>query len=99
MPAIVPAQTYISAEDEAFYEAYTDGWQTGDWSGRGFKGWQLFAPDYGATSEEQYQDFLSLKKTKRTISSQRLVKGVPSVFLPMAQALKRRLRFVLLSDP
>jgi hypothetical protein len=62
IPAIVPAQTYISAEDEAFYEAYTDGWQTGDWSGRGFKGWQLFAPDYGATSEEQYAGFFIAEK-------------------------------------
>ena len=32
MPAIVHALSYIAAEDEAFYEAYVDGGQTGDWS-------------------------------------------------------------------
>lgn len=57
MPVLVHAQSYIEAEDEAFYEAYADGWQTGDWSGRGFKDWRLFAPDYGATDEEQYAGF------------------------------------------
>ena len=58
-PLFSTAQTYIGAEDEAYYDAYTDGWQTGDWSGRGFKQWQLFAPDYAAldAQEDQYAGF------------------------------------------
>jgi hypothetical protein len=53
----VAAQSFIAGEDEAFYEAYNDGWQTGDWSGRGFGQWRLFAPEYAATEEEQYVGF------------------------------------------
>lgn len=51
------AQSYIAGEDEAFYEAYEDGWKTGDWSGRGFGQWRLFAPEYTAEEEEQYAGF------------------------------------------
>jgi hypothetical protein len=51
------AQSYIAGEDEAFYDAYKDGWQTGDWSGRGFKDWRLFAPEYSTEGEEQYVGF------------------------------------------
>jgi hypothetical protein len=42
----LPAQSYIAAEDEAFYEAYADGWQSGQWSGQGFGVWKLFEPDF-----------------------------------------------------
>ncbi len=54
------AQTYIAGEDEAFYEAYQDGWQTGDWSGRGFKDWKLYAPKYDLSLDadgEHYAGF------------------------------------------
>ena len=53
----VAAQSFIAAEDEAFYDAYHDGWQTGDWSGRGFGQWRLFAPEYAAADQEQYVGF------------------------------------------
>lgn len=56
-PVCAQAQSYIAAEDEAFYEAYADGWQSGDWSGRGFKDWRLFAPEYATEGEEQYAGF------------------------------------------
>ncbi len=56
-PVALAAQSYISAEDEAYYENYQDGWQTGDWSGRGFKDWRLFAPQYVNEEEEQYAGF------------------------------------------
>jgi hypothetical protein len=51
------AQSYIAGEDEAHYEAYADGWQTGDQSGRGFAAWQLLAPEYSSEEEEQYAGF------------------------------------------
>ena len=51
------ARSYIAAEDEAFYDAYNDGWSTGTWSGRGFGAWQLFAPEYATEGEEQYAGF------------------------------------------
>ena len=51
------AQSYIAAEDEAFYDAYNDAWSTGTWSGRGFGAWQLFAPEYATEGEEQYAGF------------------------------------------
>jgi len=57
IPIVGYGQSYVAAEDEAYYEAYADGWQTGDWSGRGFKDWRLFAPEYGAAGEEQYAGF------------------------------------------
>jgi hypothetical protein len=53
----VAAQSFIAGEDEAFYAAYNDGWRTGDWSGRGFGQWRLFAPEYAAAEEEQYVGF------------------------------------------
>ncbi|WPJ97783.1 hypothetical protein SH580_08670 [Coraliomargarita algicola] len=57
VPLVGHGQWYVAAEDEAYYDAYADGWQTGDWGGRGFKGWQLFAPEYGIAGEEQYAGF------------------------------------------
>ena len=59
LTAAVPsqAQSYIAAEDEAYYEIYADGWQTGDSGGRGFKSWQLLSPEYGAAGETQYAGF------------------------------------------
>lgn len=51
------AQSYIAGEDEAHYEAYADGWQSGDQSGRGFGAWQLLAPEYVSEGEEQYAGF------------------------------------------
>ena len=59
LTAAVPsqAQSYIAAEDEAYYEVYADGWQTGDSGGRGFKSWQLLSPEYGAAGEAQYTGF------------------------------------------
>jgi hypothetical protein len=59
----LPAQSFIAAEDEAFYEPYADGWQSGEWSGRGFGAWKLFEPDYSAQAGgperagEQYAGF------------------------------------------
>ena len=53
----VEAQTYIAAEDSALYGAYSDGWQTGDASGRGFGPWKLYAPEYVNAEEEQYAGF------------------------------------------
>lgn len=55
--AELSAQTYIAAEDSAVYGAYSDGWQTGDVSGRGFGPWKLYAPDYVDVEEEQYAGF------------------------------------------
>jgi len=57
LPLAGYAQSYVAGEDEAYYDAYSDGWQTGDWSGRGFKDWRLFAPEYGTAGEEQYAGF------------------------------------------
>lgn len=51
------AQSYVAAEDEAYYDAYADGWQSGDWGGRGFRDWQLFALAYSVAGEEQYAGF------------------------------------------
>ena len=63
----VSAQAYIAGEDEAFYDAYKDGWQTGDWSGRGFRDWKLFAPEYASHAEEgqeQYAGFFIAEADK-----------------------------------
>ncbi len=57
LPSVGIAQSYIAAEDEAYFEAYAEGWQTGQWSGRGFKQWALFAPKYETVGEEQYAGF------------------------------------------
>lgn len=64
LPIATQAQSYVAAEDEAFYDSYADGWQTGDWSGRGFKDWRLFAPEYGTAGEEQYAGFFIAEAAK-----------------------------------
>ena len=60
------AQTYIAGEDEAYFEAYADGWQTGDQSGRGFGAWQLLAPEYTSEGEEQYAGFFIASADQET---------------------------------
>ncbi|MEC8332852.1 MAG: hypothetical protein VXX82_06660 [Verrucomicrobiota bacterium] len=55
VPIITHSQGYISAEDEAFYTPYNDGWSTGDNGGRGFGPWLLIAPDYLNEDQEQKQ--------------------------------------------
>lgn len=62
--APVAAQSYVAAEDEAYYDAYNDGWQTGDWSGRGFGQWRLFAPEYAEADQEQYAGFFIAEAAK-----------------------------------
>ena len=55
----VCGQSYIASEDEAFYEAYRDGWETGDNGGRGFGAWRLLAPEAVSADPdaEQYAGF------------------------------------------
>ena len=53
----VSGQSLVGSEDEAFYAAYGDGWQTGDNGGRGFGAWRLFAPQYATEETEQYAGF------------------------------------------
>lgn len=69
------AQSYIAAEDEAFYDAYNNGWQTGDWSGRGFGQWRLFAPEYTADGEEQYVGFFIAEADKEADLAQTAREG------------------------
>lgn len=57
LPVNGAGQSYIVAEDEAFHDAYNDGWKSGIWSGNGFGAWQLFAPEYTSEGEEQYAGF------------------------------------------
>ncbi|MDG1242124.1 MAG: hypothetical protein P8R37_06750 [Opitutae bacterium] len=71
----VAAQSFIAGEDEAFYEAYNDGWRTGDWSGRGFGQWRLFAPEYAAAEEEQYVGFFIAYADKETDLAQTAREG------------------------
>ncbi|NBB78248.1 MAG: hypothetical protein GVY36_02205 [Verrucomicrobia bacterium] len=54
---LLNAQSYVASEDEAYFDSYNDGWQTGDQSGRGFAAWQLFAPEYPAEDEDRYAGF------------------------------------------
>ena len=52
-------QSYIASEDEAFFDVYGDGWQTGDNGGRGFGAWRLFAPEMASNDADakQYAGF------------------------------------------
>ena len=63
---VCPAQSYIAGEDEAHYQAYHDGWQSGDQSGRGFGKWQLLAPEYASEAEEQYAGFFIANAERET---------------------------------
>lgn len=54
---LLPAQSYVASEDEAYFDAYADGWQTGDQGGRGFGAWELFAPEYPAEDASRYAGF------------------------------------------
>ena len=54
---LLPAQSYVASEDEAYFDAYSDGWQTGDQGGRGFGEWKLYAPDYPEEDAQQYAGF------------------------------------------
>lgn len=56
-PFLACGQSYIASEDEAFYNAYSDGWATGDNGGRGFGEWRLLAPEYLSEDAEQYAGF------------------------------------------
>lgn len=57
LPLLACGQSYIASEDEAFYDAYSDGWTTGDNGGRGFGEWRLLAPEYLSEDAEQYAGF------------------------------------------
>jgi len=54
---LLHAQSYVASEDEAYFDPYADGWQTGDQGGRGFGEWQLFAPEYPAEDASRYAGF------------------------------------------
>ncbi|MFO8027623.1 MAG: hypothetical protein R6U56_08155 [Opitutales bacterium] len=54
---LLNGQSYISSEDEAYFDPYSDGWQSGDQGGRGFGEWQLFAPEYPSEDASQYAGF------------------------------------------
>ena len=47
----------MASEDEAYFEAYSDGWQTGDQGGRGFGEWKLYAPEYPEEDAQRYAGF------------------------------------------
>jgi len=55
--SLLSAQSYVSSEDEAYFDAYADGWQTGDQGGRGFGEWKLYAPEYSVEDEQRYAGF------------------------------------------
>lgn len=55
--ATLGAQSYVASEDEAHFEPYFDGWQTGDRGGRGFGDWKLYAPDYPEEDAQRYAGF------------------------------------------
>lgn len=63
---VCSAQSYIAGEDEAHYQAYNDGWQSGDQSGRGFGEWQLLTPEYASEEEEQYAGFFIANTERET---------------------------------
>ena len=54
---LLNAQSYVASEDEAYFDPYSDGWQTGDQGGHGFAKWQLFAPEYPAEDASRYAGF------------------------------------------
>lgn len=51
------AQSYVASEDEAYFDTYSDGWQTGDRGGRGFGEWTLYAPEYPEEDAQRYAGF------------------------------------------
>ena len=52
--AVSPAVGDTVAEDQAHFGAYHDGWQNGEYSGKGFGAWELTAPQQG---EGRYAGF------------------------------------------
>jgi hypothetical protein len=58
LAASAPGQGITRAADEADYDAYHNGWETGHNGGNGFQPWQLFRPEFtGEDAERRFAGF------------------------------------------